>query len=120
MHMNCLNVLLADAAAPAPAAAPGPQGNMLMQFAPMILLVVVFYFILIRPQQQRAKQQTRLLSTLKAGDKVVTSSGIVGIVITVKDKASPPAVSIRSADAKFEVTKASITEILADSSPTES
>ena len=83
-----------------------------MQMAPMFLLVVVFYFILIRPQQQRAKQQQKMLSLLKAGDRVVTSSGIIGTVISVKDKA----VSLRSADAKFEVTKASVTEILEASS----
>ena len=79
-----------------------------MTFAPMILLVIVFYFILIRPQQQRAKQQAKLIADLKSGDKVVTSSGIVGVVITVKDRT----VSLRSADAKMEVTKSSVTEIL--------
>ena len=79
-----------------------------MSFVPMILLVVVFYFILIRPQQKRARQQSELLKQLKSGDKVVTSSGIVGVVITVKDKT----VSLRSADAKLEVTKSSVTEIL--------
>ena len=79
-----------------------------MTFAPMILLVIVFYFILIRPQQQRAKQQARLIANLKSGDKVVTSSGIVGVVITVKDQT----VSLRSMDAKMEVTKSSVTEIL--------
>ena len=79
-----------------------------MTFAPMILLVIVFYFILIRPQQQRAKQQVKLIASLKSGDKVVTSSGIVGVVITVKNRT----VSLRSADAKMEVTKSSVTEIL--------
>lgn len=79
-----------------------------MSFAPMVLLVIVFYFVLIRPQQKRAKQQALLISNLKSGDKVATSSGIVGVVITVKDKT----VSLRSADAKMEVTKASVTEIL--------
>jgi preprotein translocase subunit YajC len=79
-----------------------------MTFAPMILLVIVFYFILIRPQQQRAKQQVKLIGSLKSGDKVITSSGIVGVVITVKDRT----VSLRSADAKMEVTKSSVTEIL--------
>jgi preprotein translocase subunit YajC len=52
-----------------------------------------------------------MLANLKSGDKVVTSSGIVGVVITVKDKT----VSLRSADAKMEVTKASVTEILESS-----
>jgi preprotein translocase subunit YajC len=105
---------------PAPSGATSPQQQppSWMSFAPFILLIVIFYFMLIRPQQQRAKQQTRLLSALKSGDRVATSSGIVGTVITVKDKT----VSLRSADAKMEVTKASVTEILesADATPTSS
>ncbi len=79
-----------------------------MTFAPMILLVIVFYFILIRPQQKRAKQQAKLIAGLKSGDKVVTSGGIIGVVTSVKDRT----VSLRSADAKMEVTKSSVTEIL--------
>ena len=55
------------------------------------------------------------MSSIKSGDKVVTASGIVGIVITVKDKT----VSLRSADAKMEVTKASVTEILEGGAATE-
>ena len=74
-------------------------------------MAVMMYFLLFRPQQQRAKQQAKLLASLKSGDKVVTSSGIVGVVITVKDKT----VSLRSADAKMEVTKTSVTEILGGS-----
>ncbi len=68
----------------------------------------MMYFMLFRPQQQRSKQLAKLMANLKAGDRVVTSSGIVGIVISVKDKT----VSLRSADAKMEVTKSSVTEIL--------
>ena len=113
-----LNVILADAATAPQTAQPGsqPQQPVWMTFAPMILLVVVFYFILIRPQQQRAKQQAKLIAALKAGDKVVTSSGIVGVVTSVKDRT----VSIRSADAKMEVTKASVTEILTGDTAVES
>lgn len=117
MHLNCLNVLLADAATPATTPAGSSPGNLLTSagpLVPMVLLFVVFYVLIIRPQQLRTKQQAKLLSTLKAGDRVVTSSGIVGVVITVKEKAVPQIVSIRSADAKFEVTKESITQILAD------
>ena len=115
MHINCLADVLALAAPPSNGQ-PGQQANPLISFLPMVLLVVVFYFILIRPQQQRAKQQKKMLEALKSGDKVITASGIIGVVITVKDKS----VSLRSADAKFEVTKASVTEILDASTPTES
>jgi preprotein translocase subunit YajC len=108
MDIYRANGILADVTAPQSAPAAQPQQPVWMTFAPMILLVIVFYFILIRPQQQRAKQQARLISNLKSGDKVVTSSGIVGVVITVKDRT----VSLRSMDAKMEVTKSSVTEIL--------
>jgi preprotein translocase subunit YajC len=108
MHVNFFSGILALAAPPS-GSQPGQTQNPFMAFLPMILLVVVFYFILIRPQQQRAKAQAKLLAGLKAGDKVVTAAGIVGTVITVKDKI----VSLRSADSKFEVTKASVTEIIA-------
>lgn len=84
---------------------------------PLALIFIVMYFMMIRPQQQRSKQMAKLLATLKSGDKVVTSSGIVGVVVAVKDKT----VSLRSADSKMEVTKASITEILqGDDTPTSS
>ena len=114
MHLNGLNLLLADAPASAPAQQPQPVGLQSLFASPIMLLVlmgVMMYFLLFRPQQQRAKQQARMLANLKSGDKVVTSSGIIGVVITVKDKT----VSLRSADAKMEVTKTSVTDILESS-----
>jgi preprotein translocase subunit YajC len=106
MDMNCLAVILAMAPqAPVPGQ---PAPNPLFQLVPMVLIVVVFYFILIRPQQKKAKEQARLLKNLKSGDKVATASGIIGIVISVKDNT----VSLRSADSKLEMTKDSVTAIL--------
>jgi preprotein translocase subunit YajC len=93
----------------APQSQPGqPSPPAWTSLVPLVLLIVVFYFILIRPQQKRAKQQAELLKSVHPGDKVLTSSGILGIVITVKDKS----VSIRSADSKLEITKSAITEII--------
>jgi preprotein translocase subunit YajC len=71
------------------------------------LMGVIFYFLLIRPQRTRAKQQAELLKALKSGDKIVTASGIIGVVISVKDKS----VSIRSSDAKLEILKSAVSEI---------
>ena len=84
-----------------------PAAPFYMQMFPFILMIVVFYFILIRPQQKKAKQHQELLKQIKSGDKVVTSSGIIGTVITVKEKS----VSIRSADTKLEVLKSAISEV---------
>ena len=105
MHLNVLSIVLAQATNPSPGQQQSSPFGLLI---PMVLMMVILYFLMIRPQQQRAKQQARMLANLKSGDKVVTSGGIIGVVITVKDKT----VSLRSADAKMEVTKSSVTDIL--------
>jgi preprotein translocase subunit YajC len=92
----------------APPAQPGqPTPPVWVNMVPLALLVVVFYFALIRPQQKKAKEHAALLKAVRAGDKVVTSSGIVAVVVTVKEKT----LTIRSADAKLEITKSAIAEI---------
>ena len=56
------------------------SGSGIAQFIPLILIFVIFYFFLIRPQQKRAIEHKAMVATLKRGDKVVTSGGIVGTV----------------------------------------
>ena len=97
---------MAPAAGP-PGTQPNPTGQMVQIVGTFLLMGVVFYFLLIRPQRTRAKQQEDLLKALKSGDKIVTASGIIGVVISVKEKS----VSIRSSDAKLEVLKSAISEI---------
>lgn len=88
--------------------APNPTGQMVQMIGMMVIMVIMFYFVLIRPQQRKAKELEKLLGTVKAGDRVLTSSGIIGTVVNVKDKF----VSLRSADSKLEVLKSSISEVL--------
>ena len=52
-------------------------------FIPMIIIFVIFYFLLIRPQQKKAKQHQEMLNNLKKGDKVMTSGGIYGRIISL-------------------------------------
>ena len=120
MHLNGLNVFLAQASSSAPAApaggTPGQPGTPIQQiFGSGVIMIPVFlvmmYFLFFRPQQQQRKQQEKMLANLKTGDKVLTSSGIIGSVTSVKDKT----VMLRSADAKMEVTKSSISSILESS-----
>ncbi|MBV9876361.1 MAG: preprotein translocase subunit YajC [Verrucomicrobia bacterium] len=56
-----------------------------MQLLPFAFIFVIFYFLLIRPQQKRQKEHQQLLSNLKTGDKVITTSGIHGLIANVKD-----------------------------------
>ncbi len=109
LNMNLLSphVFLAMGSAPQPGMQQSNQAQMFQTFGLLAIMMVMFYFVLIRPQQKRNKQLAELLKSLRPGDKVITSSGIVGTVITVKEKT----VSMRSADSKFEVTKGAITEV---------
>ena len=50
------------------------------QFIPLILIFVIFYFFLIRPQQKRVKDHKFMVESLKRGDEVITSGGIIGTV----------------------------------------
>ena len=52
--------------------------ELIQQFTPFILMFIVIYFFMIRPQQKKAKQEKQFESDLKAGDKIITKSGIHG------------------------------------------
>ena len=54
------------------------SGSGFAQFIPLIIIFVIFYFFLIRPQQKKIKLHKEMVSSLKRGDEVVTSGGIVG------------------------------------------
>ena len=56
------------------------SGSGIAQFIPLLLIFVIFYFFLIRPQQKKVKDHKAMVATLKRGDKVVTSGGIIGSV----------------------------------------
>src|SRR4029078_4228923 len=52
---------------------------------PMLLIIGVFYMLLIRPQQKRQRELQQTIAQLKAGDRVVTTGGVIGIITMVRD-----------------------------------
>lgn len=57
-----------------------------MDFLPMIAIMFLFmYLFIIRPQTKKAKQHETMLKTLKSGDEVVTTGGIIGKVKSIAD-----------------------------------
>ncbi len=66
------------AMAPPQGGAQGGQGNPIMAFLPLIIIFAIFYFLLIRPQQKKQKEHRKFLESLKKGDEVITSGGIIG------------------------------------------
>tara|TARA_B100001123_G_C15259845_1_gene1006171 strand:- start:284 stop:568 length:285 start_codon:yes stop_codon:yes gene_type:complete len=61
------------------------SGSGFAQFIPLILIFVIFYFFLIRPQQKKIKEHKSMVASLKRGDDVITSGGIVGKIERVME-----------------------------------
>jgi preprotein translocase subunit YajC len=103
---------LALAPAQQPGTQPNPTAQMMQMLGMFAFMGVMIYFLMIRPQQKKAREHGELVKSLKAGDKVLTSGGIIGVVVSVKEKT----LSIRSADTKLEVLKSAVAEITERSS----
>jgi preprotein translocase subunit YajC len=63
-----------------------PQSNFIVQLVPMFLIFGIFYFLVIQPEKKKQKEHQIMLSNLKNKDEVVTSSGIHGTVVNVKER----------------------------------
>ena len=75
---------------------------------PMVLIIAVFYMLLIRPQQKRQRQLQETISQLKAGDRIVTTGGVIGTITTVRDTSF----LIRSADKSIlEIARSAVAGI---------
>ena len=79
------------------------SGSGIGQFIPLILIFVIFYFFLIRPQQKKAKEHKQMVESLKRGDQIVTSGGILGTVERVMD--NDRAEVIIGDDTKVEIVR---------------
>ena len=80
-RIEALNFLMAQAD---PGAA-SPTGG-LMSMAPlMIAFIAIMYFLTIRPQQKRDKERQEMLNALSKGDEVITTGGICGRVVSLKE-----------------------------------
>ena len=72
----------------------GGAGGFIVQFLPIFLIFAVFYFLLIVPQRKRQKELQETISNLKAGDRIVTTGGIIGTITAVRETS----LLLRSAD----------------------
>lgn len=88
--------------------APGQSGgNPLTSMLPLLLIIPIFYFFLIRPQQKKQKEHQRLLAELKKGDRVVTSSGIIGSIWGIDEKDNKIVLKVGE-DTKIEFLRSAI------------
>jgi preprotein translocase subunit YajC len=87
-----------------PALPPG-----ILSFLYIPLIIAVFYFLMIRPQQTKQKAWQEMLNNLKPGDKITTTGGMRGTVVSLKDDAVQ--LRLPPDNIKIEVVKSAIASV---------
>lgn len=123
----------APSPSPAPTAAPGDSvpapaggganggggsgdGSGLIQFLPFLVIMGLLYFMFLRPQMQQEKKRQAMLKALSKNDKVVTSAGMYGTVVSVDEGSDRVVLKVGEDDKGLRIafTRASIVRILGD------
>ncbi|MGO9405289.1 MAG: preprotein translocase subunit YajC [Terriglobales bacterium] len=86
-----------------------PGGGSLITLAPLVFIFAIFYFLLILPQQRKQKKWQSMLRELKNGDKVVTSGGLRGTIISLKDDALT--LRVPPDNLKLEISRAAVVSV---------
>jgi len=85
------------------------SGSGLLTIAPLLFIFAIFYFLLIMPQQRKQKKWQAMLSELKTGDKVTTSGGLRGTIMSLKDDAVT--LRVPPDNLKLEVSRGSVVSV---------
>src|SRR6476619_1935678 len=81
----------------------------LIQIAPIAAIFLVFYFLVIAPANKQRRKTADMLSSLKKGDRVVTSGGIYGTIQGVEAEV----VYLKIADnVKVKLARSAITGVI--------
>ena len=86
-----------------------PGGTSLLGLAPLLFIFAIFYFLLIMPQQRKQKKWQAMLGELKNGDKIVTSGGLRGTIISLKDDALT--LRVPPDNLKLEISRSSVVSV---------
>lgn len=97
--------------AAAPVAGAAPQPSFFGMMMPFLIMLAVVYFLMIRPQQKKMKEHQTLMSGLKHGDQVVTTSGMLGKITGLSDKVA----TVEIADnVRVKFLKSQISQVVRD------
>lgn len=91
-------------------AAAAAQPSIIEMLLPFVLIAVVFYFLLIRPQQKRMKEHKAMISSVRRGDTVVTSGGLIGKVSKVIEDADEVELDLGN-DVKVRVVRSTLADV---------
>ncbi len=87
----------------------GSSGGGALLWLPLVFIFAIFYFLLILPQQRRQKKWQAMLSSLKTGDRVITSGGLRGTIIALRDEFVH--LRVPPDNLRIEVSRASVVSV---------
>jgi len=76
-------------------------GNAFLSLVPLLLIFLIFYVLIILPERRRRKKLQELIANLKVGDKIVTTGGIYGTIISVREDT----LVVRSDQSRLEIAR---------------
>lgn len=101
----------AYAMGPAPPGGSGPW-SVLIQMAPIVLVLAIFFFLVIRPQQREKKRREEMLASLRKGNRVVTTGGLIGTIVGLSEQV----VTLKIGDSvRVECLRSAVTGLRGDS-----
>jgi preprotein translocase subunit YajC len=78
---------------------------LILQFA---VIIAIFYFLLILPQRKEQKRHREMVAALRPGDRVATTGGLIGEIMTVKDEV----VTLKTGEAKVTLERAKVARLM--------
>ena len=102
-------LLFAEAAADADR----PPPNLLLQFAPFIIIGILFYMMLLRPEKKKRAEMDRMLKNIKKNDRIVTIGGIHGTVVNTTKESDEVTIKVDEAsNTKLKVNRSAISRVV--------
>ncbi len=86
------------------------QGSFMTLLIPFALMFAILYFLIIRPQRQKEKHRREMVENIRKNDRIVTSGGIHGVVISVKEKDIVVRVD-DAKDVKLKIDRSAVTTV---------
>ena len=83
----------------------------MLGFLPIILIFAIFYFLLFLPMQRQKKQQQKMLASLKSGDMVATTGGIVGAIVSIGDD-DTLVLRVKPDNIKIQVVRSAVSSLI--------
>jgi preprotein translocase subunit YajC len=84
----------------------------MMSFLPLVFIVLIFYFLVFMPMQRQKKQQAQMLSSLQAGNEVLTTGGLVGTIVSISDDLM--ILRIKPDNIKVQIARSAVTGLVTE------